>query len=74
MGEVDLDVLKNCMKQMYEGSTGPLIFVVNDKNNLYEEICHDVGLTISERVTRKVDCRSGRRAGDYFEDVLILRK
>jgi len=68
------DVLKNCLKQMDEGSTGPLIFVVNDKNNLYEEICHDVGLTISERVTRKVDRRSGRRAGDYFEDVLILRK
>ncbi|MCF2143353.1 MAG: site-specific DNA-methyltransferase [Candidatus Heimdallarchaeota archaeon] len=66
-------VMKNCLKQMDETNQGPLIFVVNDKNNLYEEICERVGLTISERIMRKVDRRSGRRASEYFEEILILR-
>jgi len=67
------EVLANCVRQMGE-SDGPIIFVVNDNDNLYEEITQKVGLYIDERVTREVNRRSGRRAGEYFEDILIMRK
>ncbi|MBD3189595.1 MAG: class I SAM-dependent methyltransferase [Candidatus Heimdallarchaeota archaeon] len=41
-------VLNNCLRQLADQSNGPIIFVVNDKNKLYEAICQNIGLVIEE--------------------------
>jgi hypothetical protein len=47
--------------------------VVNDRRDLYDEIARRAGFTLESRASRHVNRRSGRRAGEYFEDVLWLR-
>ena len=47
------------------------IIVVNDKLNLYEDIVADGGLTIKKRLVRQVNRRSGRRANNFNEDILV---
>src|SRR2546421_12998022 len=53
-------------------STGaPVIIVVNDSKVLYPEILERSHLRLEERLTRHVNRRTGRRAGEFFEDVLV---
>jgi hypothetical protein len=52
----------------------PLAIVVNDRRNLYPTILDRAGLRLDERLRRHVNRRTGRRAGEYFEDVLLVRK
>jgi hypothetical protein len=52
--------------------TGVLI-VVNDSQSLYPEILENANLVLEERITRHVNRRTGRRAGEFFEDVLVCR-
>jgi hypothetical protein len=52
----------------------PLAIVVNDRRTLYPEILDRAGLRLDERLRRHVNRRTGRRAGEYFEDVLVARK
>ncbi len=49
----------------------PVIIVVNDSKNLYPEILERSGLSLEERLTRHVNRRTGRRAGEFFENVLV---
>jgi hypothetical protein len=51
----------------------PLLVVVNDRRDLYPEILERAGLRLEGRHRRHVNRRTGRRAGEYFEDVLIVR-
>jgi hypothetical protein len=51
----------------------PVVIVVNDRRNLYPEILERAGLRLEERLRRHVNRRTGRRAGEYFEDVLVAR-
>ena len=51
----------------------PLLIVVNDRRNLYPEILDRAGLRLEHRLRRHVNRRTGRRAGEYFEDVLVAR-
>jgi hypothetical protein len=51
----------------------PLCIVVNDRRELYPEILERAGLVLERRHTRHVNRRTGRRAGEYFEDVLVAR-
>jgi hypothetical protein len=51
----------------------PILIVVNDRRNLYPEILARAGLELEERLRRHVNRRTGRRAGEYFEDVLVAR-
>ena len=51
----------------------PVLVVVNDRRNLYPEILERAGLRLEERLRRHVNRRTGRRAGEYFEDVLVAR-
>jgi hypothetical protein len=51
----------------------PLLVVVNDRRELYPEILERAGLRLDERLRRHVNRRTGRRAGEYFEDVLVAR-
>jgi hypothetical protein len=51
----------------------PVAIVVNDRRDLYPEILERAGLRLEERLRRHVNRRTGRRAGEYFEDVLVAR-
>ena len=51
----------------------PVIVVVNDRRELYPEILARSGLRLVERLERHVNRRTGRRAGEYFESVLIAK-
>jgi hypothetical protein len=51
----------------------PVLVVVNDRRNLYPEILARAGLRLEARLRRHVNRRTGRRAGEYFEDVLVAR-
>jgi len=52
----------------------PLLVVVNDRRELFPEILDRAGLRLDGRQRRHVNRRTGRRAGEYFEDVLIARR
>jgi hypothetical protein len=52
----------------------PVLVVVNDRRGLYPEILDRAGLRLEERLRRHVNRRTGRRAGEYFEDVLVARQ
>ena len=49
----------------------PVIVVVNDRRDLYPEILERSGLRLVERLERHVNRRTGRRAGEYFESILV---
>jgi len=52
----------------------PVLVVVNDRRGLYPEILERAGLRLDGRHRRHVNRRTGRRAGEYFEDVLVARR
>lgn len=51
----------------------PVCIVANDRRELYPEILERAGLRLDERLERHVNRRTGRRAGEYFESILICR-
>jgi DNA methylase len=51
----------------------PVLVVVNDRRDLYPDILAHAGLRLEARHRRHVNRRTGRRAGEYFEDVLVAR-
>jgi hypothetical protein len=51
----------------------PFCIVVNDRRELYPEILERAGLRLDERLERHVNRRTGRRAGEYYESILICR-
>ena len=53
---------------------GRIVVVVNDRRSLYDEILERSGLVLEQRYQRHVNRRTGRRAGEYFEDVLVARR
>jgi hypothetical protein len=64
-------VLRNTVAQCRERS--PIIIIVNDSRNLYPEILAGANLRVEEALTRHVNRRTGRRAGEFFESVLVCR-
>ena len=51
----------------------PVVIVINDRRGLYPEILERAGLRLEQRISRHVNRRTGRRAGEFFEDVLVAR-
>lgn len=51
----------------------PLAIVVNDRLGLYGDILERAGLRLESRTLRHVNRRTGRRAGEYFEEILVAR-
>jgi len=51
----------------------PVVIVINDRRDLYPEILERSGLAIETRYRRHVNRRTGRRAGEFFEDVIVAR-
>jgi len=64
-------VFANVTTQLPRGA--PVLVVVNDSHDLYPGILERSGLQLEERITRHVNRRTGRRAGEFFEDVLVCR-
>jgi hypothetical protein len=52
----------------------PVLIVVNDRRELYPDILERAGLRLEARLRRHVNRRTGRRAGEFFEDVLVARR
>jgi hypothetical protein len=52
-------------------SGAPVVIVINDRRDLYPEILERAGLRLDARYRRHVNRRTGRRAGEFFEDVLV---
>ena len=51
----------------------PVVIVVHDRRDLYPEVLDRAGLRLDERLRRHVNRRTGRRAGEFFEDILVAR-
>jgi len=49
----------------------PVVVVVNDRRGLYPEILERAGLDVQTRYQRHVNRRTGRRAGEFYEDVIV---
>src|SRR4051812_23646234 len=64
-------VLENTRRSL--GRDAPVCIVVNDRRELYPAILERAGLVLEQRHRRHVNRRTGRRAGEYFEDVLVAR-
>ena len=62
---------QNVRRSLRQGA--PVVIVVNDRRELYPEILQRAGLREERRHRRHVNRRTGRRAGEYFEDVLVCR-
>ncbi len=63
--------LRNAAGTLRPGA--PVVIVVNDRRDLYPSILEAAGLELDERYRRHVNRRTGRRAGEFFEDVLVAR-
>ena len=66
-----VEVFENAADQLPRAA--PVVVVVSDSKDLYPEILDRSGLAVEERRTRHVNRRTGRRAGEFFEDVLVCR-
>jgi DNA modification methylase len=58
----------------YMDSGKRMIIVVRDRDNLYEDIAARSGFEFEDTIRRHVNRRTGRRANEFFEEVLIWRK
>jgi DNA modification methylase len=50
---------------------GKIVVVVNDRRGLYEGILEAAGLRLEDRIVRHVNRRTGRRRGEFYEEVLV---
>jgi hypothetical protein len=62
-------VLANARARLVPGAT--VCIVVNDRRDLYPEILRRAGLRLEDRLERHVNRRTGRRAGEYYESILV---
>ena len=69
--EAMVDSLTNTHRQLSSGA--PVVIVVNDSLELYPAIIERAGLVVEQRLTRHVNRRTGRRAGQFFESVIVCR-
>ena len=64
-------VLENMRLALRPGA--PVAIVVNDRRDLYPDILNRAGLKLEQTSRRHVNRRTGRRAGEFYEEVLIAR-
>ena len=65
------ETFMNVRRSLRDG--GRIVVIVNDRHNLYDEIREKVGMSLEARVERHVNRRTGRRAGAFFESVLVWK-
>lgn len=64
-------VFANVRRYLRRG--GRVAIVVNDKNQLYDYVAQQTGFLPEQRLKRHVNRRTGRRSGDFFEEILIWK-
>jgi hypothetical protein len=64
-------VFERARAAMRPGATA--VVVVDDARDLYERILADAGWSIESRSQRHVNRRTGRRAGEFYEDIIVAR-
>jgi DNA modification methylase len=62
-------VLSRARRALRRG--GKIVVVVNDRRSLYDGILAAAGLKLEDRILRHVNRRTGRRRGEFYEEVLI---
>ena len=62
-------VFANARTQTRSG--GLFVIVIDDSRGLYDRILEDAGLTLVERRKRHVNRRTGRRQGEFFEEIIL---
>ena len=62
-------VLRRTARALRPG--GRIVVVVNDSRGLYDGILRAAGLVLEDRVVRHVNRRTGRRSGEYYEEILV---
>ncbi|CAN5633304.1 MAG: class I SAM-dependent methyltransferase [Actinobacteria bacterium] len=62
-------VFANASRQLSPGA--PVVIVVNDSRGLFPDVLEKAGLRLDQSLTRHVNRRTGRRAGQFFESVLV---
>jgi DNA modification methylase len=67
--EAVAEILRRAGEALAPG--GRVVIVVNDRRGLYDGILADAGLRLQQRTARHVNRRTGRRKGEYYEDVLV---
>jgi hypothetical protein len=50
---------------------GVFVIVIDDARDLYRDILDAAGLTVTERRRRHVNRRTGRRSGEFYEQVIV---
>jgi len=58
----------------YMDSGKRMVIVVRDRDKLYGDIATQCGFELENVIRRHVNRRTGRRANEFFEDILIWRK
>lgn len=66
------EVLLNVRRKLKDN--GVVVIVVNDKDNLYKDMAPKIGFSLEDKIVRHVNRRTGRRANNFFEEVLIWRE
>jgi hypothetical protein len=64
-------VFGNARRHLRKGA--PVVIVIDDARSLYDEILSEAGLVIDERRKRHVNRRTGRRNGEFFEEIILAR-
>ena len=64
-------VFDNARRQLRTGSR--VVIVIDDARSLYHEILREAGLKVDERLKRHVNRRTGRRSGEFFEEIILAR-
>lgn len=65
------DVFANVRKSLSQD--GVVVIVVHDKNGFYESLAPQLGFKTEEKLLRHVNRRTGRRATEFYEEILIWR-
>jgi len=65
-------VFTHAAQHMRPGS--PAVVVVHDKHDLYPEIASACGFKVECVIERHVNRRTGRRAGEFFEEIYVWRR
>jgi hypothetical protein len=65
------EALANARSHLKPGA--PVVIVVHDRRGLFPEILERAGLTLENCLRRHVNRRTGRRSGEFFEEILVAR-
>ncbi len=64
-------VFRNARDHMRNGALA--VVVIDDQRGLYDDILSEAGFHIEERRKRHVNRRTGRRQGEFFEEIILAR-